>query len=39
MEKLPLYAGVFALVLFGIYGACMWLVRIEDRKRDRPRQR
>lgn len=37
MEKLPLYMFVFAMVLLGIYGLCMWMVRIEDRKQARRR--
>ena len=37
MEKLPLYIGISALVLLGIYGLCMWMVRIEDRRQERRR--
>lgn len=37
MEKLFLYMGVFALVTLAIYGLCLWVIRIEE-KRDEKRE-
>jgi hypothetical protein len=30
-----LYMGVFALITVAVYFACEWMVRIEDRRRER----
>lgn len=32
MEKLFLYMGVFALVTLGIYGLCIWMIKIEEKR-------
>jgi hypothetical protein len=35
--RLFLYMGVFALVTLGVYFACEWMVKIEERRQDRRR--
>lgn len=32
MEKLFLYMGVFALVTLGIYGLCLLVIRIDEKR-------
>ena len=37
MGKLFLHIGVFALVSLFIYGLCLWMIRIEERREQRRR--